>query len=132
MPLTKCVFTQNSTQSTLNVCDGDGDQLIDDLQLFAEGLFTAADGGTTTVRIEIEQLTSPSGTTLLELRYEYPLDVTVPGDGSRTVSTSTAPAGASATLWEHRVTVTRKKTTTVVEQLGRYDLPLSFTARPQQ
>jgi hypothetical protein len=122
-----CGFTQISSGGTLNVCMDN--QLIEDLQLFAPGLFTAQNGSTTAVRLEIEQLSSPSNSTLLEIRYESPLAVTVDADGTRTVSTS--PTGALATLWEHRLTVNKKKTTTVVERIGSYDLPLRFTARPE-
>lgn len=111
--------TVNGQTRVLNVC---GPNLIDDVQILADGMFTAS---TAVVTLHISLHAPPdANTTQFLLEFSAPLTVTY-GQGYRVL---TAQPGDTAVLWE-MVAGKGGKLQKAPTPVGHYHMPFSLKAR---
>jgi len=118
--------TEGGITKTLDLCGGP--QLIDDVRVEAEHLFSVPNGGASSVVLYLALHSPPiANTTHFVIEYQAGLAVAIDSDGSRMLSTAN---GDLAHLYD--ITFNKSQTKVTKTLLGTYHLPLRLTARAIQ
>jgi len=118
--------TEGGITKTLDLCGGP--QLVDDVRIEAEHLFSVSNGGASTVAIYLALHSPPiANTTHFLIEYQTTLAVAINSDGSRTLATTNDDL---ANLYD--IAFNKSKTKVTKTLIGEYHLPLHVTARAIQ